>query len=71
MKAGKGMGHIAVWLCMSGAGFLYWAVVYRFASAQIDCFTAPVRMPSRAAAKKLKKEIEALQIKQFRTMMCA
>lgn len=29
------------------------------------------RMPSRAAVKKLKKEIEALQIKQFRTMMCA
>lgn len=42
MKAKKGMSRVAVWLCMSGAGFLYWAVVHRFASAQIDCLTAPV-----------------------------
>lgn len=36
------MSRLLVWACLSGAGFAYWAVVHRFATAQIDHFTGPV-----------------------------
>lgn len=36
------MNRVTVWLCLSAAGFLYWGIVHRFASAQIDHFAAPL-----------------------------
>jgi hypothetical protein len=36
------MSRVAVWLCLSAAGFLYWGVVHRFAQSGIDHFAGPV-----------------------------